>query len=48
VTDVEAARRAGAGSVAFAKKPDKRDPLLAAGPDALISSLRDVVAALAV
>jgi HAD superfamily hydrolase (TIGR01509 family) len=48
VTDVEAARCAGAGSIAFANKPDKRDPLLAAGPDALISSLRDVVAALAV
>jgi HAD superfamily hydrolase (TIGR01509 family) len=47
VTDVEAARRAGAGSIAFANKPDKRDPLLAAGPDALISSLRDVVTALA-
>jgi phosphoglycolate phosphatase len=48
VTDVEAARRGGAGSIAFANKSDKRDPLSAAGPDALISSLRDVVTALAV
>jgi HAD superfamily hydrolase (TIGR01509 family) len=47
VTDVEAARRAGTESIAFANKPDKRDPLLSAGPDALISSLRDVVRALA-
>jgi phosphoglycolate phosphatase len=47
VTDVEAARRGGAGSIAFANKSDKRDPLSAAGPDALISSLRDVVTALA-
>ncbi|WP_445187204.1 HAD family hydrolase [Pseudonocardia sp. Cha107L01] len=47
VTDVEAARRAGTGSIAFANKPDKRDPLLAASPNALISSLRDVANALA-
>jgi HAD superfamily hydrolase (TIGR01509 family) len=47
VTDVEAARRAGTGSIAFANKPDKRDRLLAASPDALILSLHDIVTALA-
>lgn len=46
VTDVEAAHRAGASSIAFANKPDKRNSLLAAGPDAVISSLRDLTVAL--
>jgi beta-phosphoglucomutase-like phosphatase (HAD superfamily) len=46
VTDVEAAHRAGAGSIAFANKPDKRNALLAVRPGATISSLLDVVTAL--
>jgi HAD superfamily hydrolase (TIGR01549 family) len=46
VTDVEAAHRAGTGSIAFANKPDKRNALLAAHPGAIIASLRDVVTAL--
>jgi len=46
VTDVEAAHRAGTGSIAFANKPDKRNELLTAHPSAIISSLLDVVAAL--
>jgi len=45
VTDVEAARRADASSIAFANKPDKRNQLLAAHPDALVSSLLDIVTA---
>ena len=36
VTDVEAAHRAGTGSIAFANKPDKRNALLA---HAIISAL---------
>jgi len=46
VTDVEAAHRAGAGSIAFANKPDKRNALLTVRPGAIISSLLDVVTAL--
>jgi HAD superfamily hydrolase (TIGR01509 family) len=46
VTDVEAAHRAGTGSIAFANRPDKRDRFLAASPDAMVSSLLDVAAAL--
>lgn len=42
VTDVEAAHRAGARSIAFANKPGKRQALDAAGPDALIDSLAEV------
>lgn len=46
VTDVEAAHRAGTSSIAFANRSDKRNSLLAAGPDAVVSSLHDVTAAL--
>src|SRR5882757_2298147 len=38
LTDVEAAHRAGVGSIAFANKPDERKALLAAQPGALVSS----------
>ena len=43
VTDIEAARRAGVGSIAFANKPGKHDMLLASGPNAIVASLFDVV-----
>ena len=46
-TDVEAAHRAGSGSIAYANRPDKRDGLLSMRPSALISSLHDVTACLA-
>jgi phosphoglycolate phosphatase len=46
VTDVQAAHRVGAGSIAFANRPRKRKPLCEAAPDVVVSDLSEVVAAL--
>lgn len=46
-SDVAAAHRAGTSAVALASAPDKREPLEAVGPDAVIQNLSEVVHALA-
>ncbi|MFI8914457.1 HAD family hydrolase [Streptomyces sp. NPDC053513] len=42
VTDIEAARAAGAGSIGFANKPGKEEALTAAGASAVVADMRAI------
>ncbi|TXS13978.1 HAD family hydrolase [Streptomyces sp. adm13(2018)] len=45
VTDIEAARAAGAGSIGFANKHGKREALTAAGAGAVVTDMRSIASA---
>ncbi|WP_254047608.1 HAD family hydrolase [Streptomyces aureus] len=47
VTDIEAARAAGAGSIGFANKPGKEEDLAAAGAGVLVTDMRSIARAFA-
>ncbi|MGA5064501.1 HAD family hydrolase [Streptomyces exfoliatus] len=42
ITDVEAARAAGAGSIGFANKPGKKEALTAAGAGSVVTDMRSI------